>query len=148
MKPLYIFIACMWLFACSSDTQEARSLQELMDADIAFSDMSRANGMNHAFGFYSAENVVLLRPESMPVVGKSALISLMEQNDDSALQLTWEPSDGMVSRSGDMGYTYGVFTMKLKNGGPTQQGTYVSVWIKEKGSWKFVLDTGNDGLGK
>jgi ketosteroid isomerase-like protein len=29
------------------------------------------------------------------------------------------------------------------------RGTYVSVWKKQKdGKWKFMLDTGNEGIGQ
>ena len=29
-----------------------------------------------------------------------------------------------------------------------EQGTYVSIWKKDKiGAWKFVLDSGNQGIG-
>jgi ketosteroid isomerase-like protein len=31
----------------------------------------------------------------------------------------------------------------------TREGTYVTIWKKgQNGNWKFVLDTGNQGLGK
>ena len=30
----------------------------------------------------------------------------------------------------------------------TREGTYVTIWKKDAdGNWKFVLDTGNQGLG-
>jgi ketosteroid isomerase-like protein len=49
--------------------------------------------------------------------------------------------------SGDLGYTYELFTVTAKD--TTMQGTYVSIWKKQKdGNWKFVLDTGNPGGGK
>ena len=117
-----------------------------MDVDISFSELSKEKGMNHAFETYVAEGGVLLRPESSPIVGKQSIVELLQKSDDGAIQLTWEPSDGRVSRSGDLGFTYGIYTMQLKDGSQTMQGTYVSVWVKEAGQWRFALDTGNEGL--
>lgn len=147
MKALIVIVASFCLISCSNPSGLEKLRQELMDADLAFSELSSEKGMNHAFISYCAEDGVLLRPESMPVTGKAAISELVSQNDDSAFQLTWEPLDAKVSKSGDLGFTYGIFTMELKDGTASQQGTYVSVWIKEKDGWKFVLDTGNEGLG-
>ena len=148
MKTLLFLLTASLLISCNSlpDPEEAR--QELMEADLAFSDLSREKGMNHAFISYCAKDGVLLRPRSMPVTGKEAVSELVLQNADTAFQLTWEPLDARVSSSGDMGFTYGVFTMQLKDGTASQQGTYVSVWVREEGQWKFALDTGNQGLGE
>jgi len=147
MKTFILVLACSCLISCStsSDTEKAR--QDLMDVDIAFSELSREKGMNHAFISYCATDGVLLRPQSKPITGKKAVSELVSLNDDSLIQLTWEPSDARVSSSGDMGFTYGVYTMELKDGTASQQGTYVSVWVREDGQWKFALDTGNEGLG-
>lgn len=147
MKTLLLLLFCFSLFSCTSLPEPENARQDLMDADIAFSELSREKGMNHAFISYCAKDGVLLRPQSMPIIGKEAVAELISQNVDTSFQLTWEPSDAWVSASGDMGFTYGIFTMQLKDGSTSQQGTYVSVWIREDGQWKFALDTGNEGLG-
>ncbi len=62
--------------------------------------------------------------------------------------LQWEPVDGQVAASGDLGYTWGryVATAKDKQGNETEfHGKYVSIWKKQKdGSWKWIVDIGND----
>jgi ketosteroid isomerase-like protein len=36
----------------------------------------------------------------------------------------------------------------MKDSASTSKGTYVTIWRKQKdGKWKFVLDTGNQGVG-
>jgi ketosteroid isomerase-like protein len=63
--------------------------------------------------------------------------------------MTWTPKSGQVSESTDLGYTYGVYEIKLKTSDTLINGTYVSIWQKQKdGTWKFVLDTGNQDAGK
>jgi ketosteroid isomerase-like protein len=147
MKTLLFLLTASLLISCNSLPDPEKARQELMEADLAFSELSREKGMNHAFISYCAEDGVLLRPQSMPIEGKEAVSELILQNADTAFQLTWEPLEARVSISGDLGFTYGIFTMQLADGTATQQGTYVSVWVKEDGQWKFALDTGNQGLG-
>jgi len=44
-----------------------------------------------------------------------------------------------------LGFTYGVYTLSIKDS--VYKGTYVSIWKKQNdGSWKFVLDSGNEGI--
>jgi ketosteroid isomerase-like protein len=146
MKPLFVLLICACLFSCTTEARMEKLKQEMMDADRSFSELSKEKGMNHAFETYCAEDGVILRPENMPYVGKQTIKELLQGSNDEALLLTWEPSDGKVSRSGDLGFTYGIYTMALKDGSKSMQGTYVSVWVKEDGQWRFALDTGNEGL--
>jgi ketosteroid isomerase-like protein len=147
MKTLLFLLTCSCLISCTSSSSPEKMRAELMEIDRTFSDLSREKGMNHAFTTFCASDGVLLRPQSMPITGKEAVSELVQRTEDSAFQLTWEPLEARVSSSGDMGFTYGVFTMEHKDGTASQQGTYVSVWVKEDGQWKFALDTGNEGLG-
>ena len=63
--------------------------------------------------------------------------------------MTWEPKDGVIARSGELGYTYGVYAMRPSLKDTVIYGTYVSIWKKEKGGkWKYVLDSGNEGIGE
>lgn len=121
----------------------------LKQVDIQFSNLSKEEGVKEAFLAFTAENGVLLRPFMMPVVGYDEVKKFMEEGD-SNFQLTWEPVYADVSTSGDMGYTFGLYTAVFKDSKGVEQtnrGTYVSIWKKDKeGNWKFVLDTGNPGL--
>lgn len=119
---------------------------ELINVDKAFSTLCKEKGMNYAFLYYAAEEGVILRTNSMPVIGKNKIKQLF-QNDDSNIEFTWKPLYAEVAKSGDLGYTYG--TYKINTGKSEQKGTYVSIWKKNaNGEWKFVLDSGNEGLGK
>lgn len=121
--------------------------KEVMAADKAFSDLSAKEGRNKSFLKYCAENGVLLRPNSRPVEGIVKIGDLLSK-PDSAYTLTWNPDFGFVAKSGELGYTYGTWELTLKESGEKSHGTYATVWRKDKeGDWKWVLDTGNDGLG-
>jgi ketosteroid isomerase-like protein len=144
---LILFIAS----SCNSSIERLSLEDELLEVDRAFSNLSKEKGMNHAFINYLAENSVLLRPNKMPLVGRDKIMESFSRPDTS-FSLTWEPLFADVAESGELGYSYGIYKVEMyaPDGSPiTSEGTYVSVWKKnEAGEWKFVLDTGNQGLGK
>jgi len=125
---------------------------ELKQADIDFSNLSKEKGIAVAFTEYVADDGVLLRPFSYPIVGKEKVSELMNQDDGSgaAATLTWVPLYADIAESKEMGYTYGTWEMLIIKADKTEEkrvGTYVSIWKKDKqGKWKWVLDTGNPGL--
>jgi ketosteroid isomerase-like protein len=89
---------------------------------------------------------VLLRPNSLPMVGGNA-INFISQANDSSYVMTWEPNGGNIAKSGELGYTYGVYSLKPINKDTVFYGTYVSIWKRQPdGNWKFVLETGNGGI--
>jgi ketosteroid isomerase-like protein len=118
----------------------------MMETDRAFSKMSEEKGMKNAFLEYIDSNGVLLKPGRLPITGADAIDYLIQQND-SAYTLQWEPRNGTVAHSGELGYTYGIYALKPKSKDTIIYGTYVSIWKKQaNGQWKFVLDSGNEGI--
>ena len=145
MKPQLFIVLALLVFACESPKQPP-SPEVLLQTDRAFSDLSKEMGRNHAFLEYMAEEGVMMRPNSLPVARDLAETSLFNIPDDS-YTLTWEPMESDIAASGDLGYTWGVWTLATDS--VEQKGTYVTIWKKqEDGSWKFVLDGGNEGLGE
>jgi len=121
---------------------------KMMDADRAFSKLSEEKGMKAAFMEYIDSNGVLLKPGLYPVVGADAIDFLIQQ-DDSSYQLKWEPKKGVIAASGELGYTYGLYALKLSDKDTSIFGTYITIWKKQAdGSWKFVLNSGNEGVGE
>ena len=131
---------------CSTSPNKQQYIDELKATDIAFSKMSEEEGMHKAFLEYIADEGVMLKPNSSPIVGKNTVREMFTKGSDSSFVLTWEPSYADASGSGDLGYTYGIYTLTLQD--TTLYGTYVSVWKNVNGQWKWVLDSGNDGLGE
>jgi len=116
------------------------SVQQLIDTDRAFNDMAQAEGTGKAFIAYSAEDAVLIRPGSMPLLGRSAFIEAFSKASGSTL--SWEPLKAEIAASQDLGYTFGRYT--LSEGGEIKgYGVYVSIWKRQPdGAWKFILDGG------
>lgn len=125
--------------------------EELMEIDREFARQSIAQGSHESFLMYIDDSCVLLRPNRAPVIGRKK-IEEMYSKPDTSFTLNWEPLAADISKSGDLGYTYGIYTVVMdspEGNVVTKEGTYVTIWKKDQhGNWKFVLDTGNQGLGK
>ena len=152
-KFIFFFVVSSFLVSCYNNTPtetkpEVDMKAEMIKADKDFSKLSEEKGLKAAFMEYIDSSGVLLRPNSVPLVGADAIDYISQQND-SAYSMSWEPRGGIISKSGDLGYTFGTYIMKFRNKDSVLRGTYVSVWKKQPdGKWKFVVDSGNDGLGE
>ncbi len=144
---LFAAIVCISLQACYKKTKtvnEPSTKAAIIKADEAFSNMSKHQGMKKAFVEFMDNDAILLRPNHLPIVGADAVEFLSEVNDTS-YTLTWKPSSAEISSSGDLGFTYGIYSLQMND--TSLSGTYVSIWKKQAdGKWKFILDTGNEGV--
>ena len=149
MRLLFLLVVlsvfgCKEKKAASFDSVNEKII--LMQADKAFSDMSVDKGMKAAFIEFIDSNGVLLKPNHLPIVGANAIDYLIQEND-TAYTLNWQPQNAFVSRSADLGYTYGVYALHPKKIDTIFYGTYVSIWKRQSdGKWKFVLDASNEGI--
>jgi ketosteroid isomerase-like protein len=145
--PVFIF-SSLFLISCKQKGNLVKSISpdEIINADKAFSEMSRKTGMKKAFLEYIDNEGILLRPNHTPIVGADA-IDFLSQVNDSSYTLTWVPGGGEIATSANLGYTYGIYKLEMKD--TVLRGTYVSIWKKQQdGKWKFVLDSGNQGIGQ
>lgn len=134
------FISCD--FIQQKNTKEKPSIQEIIQADQEFSDMSEQIGIKKAFLQYMSDEGVILRPEHIPLVGPEA-IDYLSQVADEDYTLSWKPSGGIIAQSGDLGFTYGIYQLKIEDTALT--GTYVNVWQKQSdGAWKYILNNTNE----
>jgi len=144
--PLFLIL----VLGCGPQINLEQEKKAMLQTDIDFSNRSIEVGNHQAFLEYASPDVVLLKPNSYPIIGKPAMKELYAQLSDSSYRLTWKPSYSKVSESADLGYTFGIFLLEITEGeqkGQTMQGTYCTIWEKNaKGEWRFVLDTGNPGL--
>lgn len=144
MKTISILMLALLVWACTNHPKP--QVEQLFEADRKFSKMAMEKGFPTAFIEYAHPDAVLLRPKSMPITGKPAIKNLYEKAESKGVDFSWEPLAGELAASGELGYTFGIYTIKKDT--VLQQGTYISVWKKDlDGNWKYILDTGNEGLG-
>lgn len=141
-----LFIVCLLLASCDlleQRTGTSADPQELINAEKDFSRMSNERGMKKAFLFYIAKDGVLLRPDENPLTGADA-IEYLSEVDDAGYKITWHPEKAELSEDGNMGFTYGIYNIEVND--DTIRGTYINVWKKQDGEWRFVINSGNQGL--
>lgn len=103
--------------------------------------------MKQAFLEFMDAEGTLLRPAARPLIGANA-VDFLSQQKDTDYTITWQPQHAVVAASADMGFTFGIYSLRPHAIDTTLYGSYVSIWKKQTDStWKFVLDTRNDGIG-
>lgn len=118
----------------------------LFDLEARFA-KATADGGGKAFATWFAEDGVSLANGQAPVHGREAIAKQATWLAKD-YQLTWTPTDAVMSPSGDMGYTWGHYEGRSHDadGNPkVTEGRYLTIWRKESdGSWKVMLDASND----
>jgi ketosteroid isomerase-like protein len=144
MKYFMLLLFCLlYLSSCTQKNEDRTEQlkQELVNADLAMSDLATKDGFFRALNHNAAEDFVKLNEGTHPVVGKKEFEEIFKDKPGTK-SLTWVPVKADVSQSGDLGYTWGNWKMVLKD--TTVYGNYFTVWKKqEDGSWKMTLDGGN-----
>ena len=146
-RLLLVLLPIFWISSCSnSDKGSVESWKgEILQAESDFSAMSEKDGMQAAFLYFAAEDVVIDRNDEL-LVGKPALKEYLESQPEGARDelLTWTADFADVSKSGDLGYTYGRYTYSYSDSTGTKvenKGYFHTVWKRqEDGSWRFVWD--------
>jgi ketosteroid isomerase-like protein len=147
---VFVGVSALFLLtACGSGEEDVERLKmEVVETDRNFNKRAQEKGIAEAFIFYADEKVIKPSPGQYPVVGKFALLEFYKKNPPS-YQLSWDPL--RAEASGNLGYTFGGYTLKVKTktgSDTTLYGNYVSIWRRKKdGTWRYVIDTGNETPG-
>ena len=127
-----------------ADENDSGSEKELIKTDKEFSEKSIKDGISEAFISYADKDVILMRDKQFPIFGIKELKEYYSNIKKGNAKLEWSPVKAEISKSGELGYTFGNWIYSTKNSKDTVYGNYVTIWKKQKdGSWKFVLDGGN-----
>ncbi|MFN8236664.1 MAG: DUF4440 domain-containing protein [Chitinophagales bacterium] len=140
---LSLLVILLYANALSKNKME-KEIEKLRQTELAFSRMSVEKGMAAAFIFYADKDVVKLGSDGQfPIIGKDALIASFADKPPKTSSLEWSPVRVEISRSADLGYTFGnwIFTTAT---GEKSYGVYMTVWKKQAdSSWKYILDGGS-----
>jgi hypothetical protein len=134
-------LAAALLAGCAPDSQLTYK-QELVAANTAFSALSARKGPQAAYREYLSGDAKILKQYR---TGADGIHDIFMQLPPS-VQLTWDTAAVDASSFGDLGYTWGRYTMVLpalpmNNLKPyREQGDYAMVWKRDHlGHWKVVL---------
>jgi ketosteroid isomerase-like protein len=113
----------------------------LLQVDRAFAGVAAADGVMEAFTALAAPQVRILRDGRQPLTGIQALRDLARERPG---RFSWTVLGGDVSRSGDLGYTYGEYEYTaLGSERPDELGNYVRAWRRHgdgPGDWRVAVD--------
>jgi ketosteroid isomerase-like protein len=92
-----------------------------------------------AYLSFLAGDVRLFRTEAFPAVGREAARALLLKKPGV---LSWQPTKVDVSRSGELGYTYGAYEFHADDvKASVESGNYLRIWKRQAdGKWMVVLD--------
>jgi ketosteroid isomerase-like protein len=146
-----MWLACSVLFITGSvaigrGAPSAENRDALLAADRAF-DAATAERRVDGFSPFLADNVSTLRADQPVLRGKEAMQQAWRALlENKAISLRWRPISAEISKSGDLGYTVGSYTITRtdeKGGAIVGTGKYLTVWRLQKDrSWKVEFDTG------
>jgi ketosteroid isomerase-like protein len=136
--------------ACRSATNrsDAAEVAHLLNTDREWGKLAATSkNVDSVVAYWTDDARVLLTGQ--PVIsGKSAIREMVAGTMKiPGFRVTWTPDSAVVSRSGDLGYTYGTneFTVPDSTGKlVTTPGRYLTVWRKDTdGRWRCVQDISN-----
>jgi len=139
------------LFVLGIATQRSGALgganrDALLAADRAF-DAATADQKLDGFSSFLADNVTTLRADQPVLRGKAAMQNAWKPLfENKSISLRWQPISAELSKSRDLGYTVGSYTLTRtdeKGAAVVGTGKYLTIWRRQgDGSWKVEFDTG------
>ena len=126
------------------DTHDA-DVQAIKDTEVAWAKSGVAKDADK-FASYYTDDASVLDQDLPPFNGKDAIGKMLkEMMADPNFALTFEGTRWDVAKSGDLGYSQGVYTMTVSNPKTkkptTDKGKYLTVFKKQAdGAWKAVQD--------
>jgi len=144
---LFVLAGCSDTAAPPADTSSADQ-KAIKDGEVQWSADWSAKDLDKIVSHY-ADNATLMIPNTPALKGKDAIrTGLQGFLADSNLSMNFTTATVATSKSGDLGYTQGTYTMTMTNPKSkkkeTEQGKYLTVYQKQAdGSWKAVEDISN-----
>lgn len=115
----------------------------LLDVDKELAKDAAAQGAVDSFLSYATDEVRLYRMNAFPYKGKEAARVAIAARPGA---LASQPTAAYVSRSGDVGYTYGTYEFKDASAAnkPAERGNYLRIWKRRANDkWRLALEVMN-----
>ena len=147
------FAAVAALAACNQPAPApkvdlAAAKASLMQTSRDWAKAAAAKNIDQIVSYWD-DSATVLPPDRAPIVGKAALREyVMQTLGVPKFSITWEPQQGSVAASGDMGYLIESNTITFADASGklfTQSGEVITVWRKDAtGAWKCVTEIWNN----
>jgi len=135
---VYLLFALLIPVTVQAQPLTDNDLQSLVDAEWAFINMAREKNTRDAFITFLADSAVTFG--AAPRKGKTHL----EKQSVDETWLYWEPEYSDIDASGNFGFNTGPweFRKSRSSGEALAYGHFISVWQKENGAWRVIIDIG------
>ena len=112
--------------------------RELLQLDSALGETQQDPAAPPRFLARFDEDSRVHRAGRKPVIGvESSRRALAERPG----RWSSSPGGGGVARSGDLGYTYGMYELRTVRGSTAERGNYLRIWRRSRaGEWRITLD--------
>lgn len=117
---------------------------EMLSLEDKFLKSATHHGGPDAYRGYVAEHCRVHWPGIFPILGRDAAAMYFDSVKLGVID--WEGIDGGIAGSGELGYTYGRFTIKVTREGSERErkGYFTRVWKRNvQGDWKIVAEVIN-----
>ena len=126
--------------AAAKADQTRAAEAEIRAAEKRLSTDAQKRGFLAAFSAAAAADVRFNREGHIPAIGLDEARYALAADTSPA---HWTPQEAGASRSGDLGYTYGVRERTGAQGAPPDTSVFLDVWRKEKAGWRLVMAVDN-----
>jgi ketosteroid isomerase-like protein len=136
---------------CNQQAPDNRAADEstIRNLDAQWSKTAGAHDLDGIVSYYS-DDAVLLPPNAPAATNKQSIRASWADLAAPGVSISWQVSKVEVSKSGDMAYSTGIYSLAMKGpqGKPiVDKGKFMEVWKKQPdGGWKVVADTYNSDL--
>jgi ketosteroid isomerase-like protein len=106
------------------------------DSSIGFFRTAEDRGIGKAYQSYAASDIVLMRDNHLPFVGRNAAVDFAE-DQKSSIKFAKRRS---FIEAGDLAYVYSTYSLIDKKGVEKEKGNFVQVWKLRDGKWRIAAD--------
>ena len=150
MKNLFLLlITLLMVFSCREKAVDQKAeADKLIDLSREWAKAAIDRDVEKIVAYW-ADDAIIMSPNEPAMKGKDAIRKMInELMQIPGFEVTWEPQEAFVSKSGDMGYVLvkNYFKIPADTLGniTTIYNKGVEIWKKQKdGSWKNVVDIYN-----
>lgn len=138
------------LVSATAQTKSSTAEDAIRAADQGWARVFGAKDLKASVD-YCASEASFMAPNSPAAIGRQAIgqaFAAFFAFPD--IKIDWQPTKIAVARSGELGYSSGIYEMTFKDPAGktmTDRGKYVTIWQKQNdSSWKVVSDIFNSDL--
>ncbi|MDB4874657.1 MAG: SnoaL-like domain protein [Gemmatimonadetes bacterium] len=133
---------------CASASSETSGAQSLLATDREWSKLASTSKNADSVAAYWTEDARVVMPGQPVLAGRAAAREMVAgMLKVPGFNIVWKPDSAVVSRGGDIGFTYGTNELTVPDSTGklvTMRGRYLTTWRKDAdGRWRCTQEYSN-----